>query len=197
MKRYSTVDEYIISQEKWQTNLEVLRAILLSTELVETVKWGMPIYTFNGKNIVGLGAFKDFFTLWFHQGALLKDETKKLINAQEGKTKALRQWRFRSIDEIDETLIVSYLKEAIQNQKEGKEIKPNRKKELVIPEELEEALQKDPTTLKAFQSLSLSRKRDYCEYITEAKREATKIKRLEKILPMILEQKGLHDKYKK
>jgi len=197
MKRYATVDEYIIAQEKWQAELVQLRSIIQKTELVETVKWGMPTYTINKKNVIGLGAFKEFFTLWFHQGAFLKDNANKLINAQEGKTKGMRQWRFSSIEEIDESVILAYLEEAIQNQKDGKEIKPARKKELVVPQELEEAFAKDRNLKEAFTKLSLSCKREYAEYIQEAKKEATKQRRLDKIVPMILEQKGLHDKYKR
>ncbi len=67
----------------------------------ETIKWGAPVYTLDYKNIVGLGAFKSYVGLWFFQGALLNDEKKKLINAQEDKTKALRQWRFNSVKKIE------------------------------------------------------------------------------------------------
>ncbi len=82
MKRFKTVDEYIDSNEQWRDELVTLRKILNTTELKETVKWGAPCYTIDGKNLVGLGAFKSFFTLWFFQDALLKDEKKVLINAQ-------------------------------------------------------------------------------------------------------------------
>lgn len=53
--------------------------IVLSTQLQVAIKWGAPIYTFDGKNIVGLAAFKSHIALWFFQGALLKDRNKKLI----------------------------------------------------------------------------------------------------------------------
>ena len=100
MKRYKSVDDYIAGAEHWQVELIRLREILQSTKLEETVKWGAPCYTHNGKMVVGLGAFKSYVGLWFHQGALLSDPEKVLINAQEGKTKALRQWRFSSLKEI-------------------------------------------------------------------------------------------------
>jgi len=69
--------------------------------MTETIKWSAPVYTFEGKNLVGLGAFKSYVGLWFFQGSLLNDKKKKLINAQEGKIKALRQWRFNSVKEIE------------------------------------------------------------------------------------------------
>jgi uncharacterized protein YdeI (YjbR/CyaY-like superfamily) len=86
--------------------LIVMREILCSTELKETIKWGTPVYTINDKNIVGLGSFKSYVGLWFYQGVFLKDEAGVLINATEGITKAMRQWRFNSVEEIDDRLIL-------------------------------------------------------------------------------------------
>ena len=100
MGKKKSVDQYIVKKDKWQNELKVLRRLLNSTELEETVKWGSPCYTIKGKNVVSMGAFTEFVALWFFQGALLKDKNKVLINAQEGTTKALRQWRFFSVDEI-------------------------------------------------------------------------------------------------
>ena len=166
--------------------------------MTETIKWGVPVFTFEGKNIVGIAGFKSYAGLWFFQGALLKDKKKKLINAQDGKTKALRQWRFNSAKEIEveSKTIKQYLEEAILNQKQGKEIKPKRKKPLEIPKELNAILKKDKKVKESFYSLSLPKQRDHCNYISEAKRETTKISRLEKIVPMILKRIGLNDKYK-
>ena len=114
MKRYKTVDDYIDNNEMWPNELRRLREILLTTGLVEEVKWGAPCYTHNGKNIVGIGAFKAYFGLWFFKGAALKDEQKVLINAQPGKTKDLRQWRMTSAKEIKPAVIKRYVKEATQ-----------------------------------------------------------------------------------
>ena len=164
----------------------------------ETIKWGAPVYTFGGKNIVGIGGFKSYVGIWFFQGALLNDKKKKLINAQEGKTKALRQWRFNSVKEIEaeSKTIKQYLKEAILNQKQGKEIKPERKKLLEIPKELNDFIKKDKKVKESFNSLSLSKQIEYAEYISEAKRDETKLKRLLKIALIILKGKGLNDKYR-
>lgn len=117
MKRYKTVNEYILNAKYGKDILIVLRGLLRTTELFETVKWGAPVYTFYGKNIVGLGAFKSYVGLWFFQGVLLKDDAKVLINAQENITKALRQWHFASVEEVDDKLILEYVNEAIKNQK--------------------------------------------------------------------------------
>jgi uncharacterized protein YdeI (YjbR/CyaY-like superfamily) len=96
----------------WATELEILQTIISKTNLVETIKWGAPVYTLNGKNIVGITGFKNHFALWFYKGVDLKDEYKVLVNAQEGVTKSLRQWRFTSKSEINEKLILEYIEEA-------------------------------------------------------------------------------------
>ena len=146
--------------------------------------------------MVGLGAFKSYVGIWFFQGVFLKDKKKVLVNAQEGKTKAMRQWRFSSEKEIDEKLVLEYLDEAIQNQKDGKEIKPARKKTFSLPDELVDYFSKNENVKIAFGKLTPGKKREYAEYISEAKRPDTKMKRLEKIAPMILAGAGLYDKYK-
>ena len=102
MKKTKTVEDYIAGNGEWTEALEKLRSILLDTEMEETVKWGAPVYTIDGKNVVGIGAFKSYVGLWFFQGVFLKDKEKVLVNAQEGKTKALRQWRFSGSGEMDE-----------------------------------------------------------------------------------------------
>jgi len=98
----------------WAAELEILQIIISKTNLVATLKWGTPVYTYNGKNVVGITGFKNHFALWFYKGVALKDESKVLVNAQEGVTKSLRQWRFTSKSEIDEKLILEYIEEAIR-----------------------------------------------------------------------------------
>ena len=196
MKRYKTVNEYIEASDHWREELVQLRKVLLSSKLEETVKWGMPCYTLEGKMVVGLGAFKSFVALWFFQGALLSDEKKLLINAQQGRTKAQRQWRFLSNKEINPTLIMSYVEEAIQLQVKGLEIKPVRNKPLNLPPQLEDALSKNEKAHAGFKELTKGKQREYADYVSDAKREETKTKRIEKIIPKIVEGVGLNDQYR-
>ncbi|WP_400080306.1 YdeI family protein [Winogradskyella sp. R77965] len=197
MKKVYSVEEYIEINQHYNDELTILRDILNSTELEETVKWSMPTYCLNGKNVLGIGAFKHHFCLWFHNGVFLKDQHNLLINAQENKTKALRQMRFETKADINKVAVLAYVKEAIENQRLGKEIKPTRKtKPVIIPDELKAALNSNTELKSAFKILTPSCQREYCEYITEAKREDTKQRRLDKITPMILKGSGLNDKYK-
>lgn len=197
MSKISTVDEYIGSAGSWKAALILLRELCTSPNLEETIKWGMPVYTLNNKNVVGFNAFKSWTGIWFYQGVFLNDSARKLINAQERVTKGLRQWRFSSADEIQSNreLIISYIEEAIQNQKEGKEIKAEMNKAVVIPEELQLAFRNNPALKNQFVAMSLSKRRDYAQHIGSAKREETRLQRLEKAIPMILDGIGRNDKY--
>jgi uncharacterized protein YdeI (YjbR/CyaY-like superfamily) len=197
MKSVKTVDEYILNAKYGKDILLVLRDIIRKTGLTETIKWGSPVYTFQGKNIVGIGSFKSYSGLWFFQGALLKDKAEVLINAQEEVTKAQRQWRFTSVEEIDEKLVLDYILEAIENQKKGKEIKADRNKPLVIPDELQDAFSQNPQLKAAFCQFTPGHQREFADYVSEAKRTETRINRVQKIIPMILGKQGLNDKYRK
>ncbi len=197
MKRASSVEEYIEFHEKFSKALETLRRLMLETEMTETLKWGIPTYTVNGKNVCGIGAFKNHFGIWFFNGVFLKDEHRLLRNAQEGKTRAMRQMIFESEREIREDLVKLYIREAIDNQKAGLVVKPRpTKKSVDIPEELKTTFQSNPVAAKEFNRLAPYKQREYSEYISSAKREATRKSRLEKIIPMIENGIGLNDKYK-
>ena len=191
-----TAEAYIEKNDRWKVELTVLREILLACELEEAIKWGIPTYMVNGKNVVGIAAFKDYVALWFHNGVFLKDEEKVLINAQEDKTRGLRQWRFASANEIDRDLISRYTEEAIANQKAGKEIKAKTRKP-IVSDELENALNASSELKSSFKTLTPGRQTEYAEYISGAKQESTRLKRLEKCIPLILAGVGLNDKYRK
>lgn len=192
-----TADDYFAKDLQFSKELNELRRILLKSGLTETIKWGIPCYCFEKHNLVAMCEFKSYFGLWFYQGALLKDESNKLINANEENTKALRQWRMNSMDEVNEQLILAYIHESIENFKIGNIILPDRDKEIVVPTELQDVLDKKLEVKTQFDALSKTKKRDFCEHIESAKRAETKQQRIEKILPMILEGIGLYDKYKK
>lgn len=181
---------------QWEVELEILKTIIDKTDLVETNKWGGIVYTYNNKNIIGIGGFKNFFTIWFFNGVFLKDDLNVLVNANEGVTKALRQWRFNSKSEINEKQVLKYIKEAIENEKLGLSRKPERKPELVSTF-LENEFKSNNILNEAFQKLSLSKRNEFFEYIELAKKEETKLARIHKIIPMILSGIGLNDKYKK
>ena len=191
-----TAEEYVGSHPVWSDELKTLRQLLLKSELEETVKWGMPVYTLDGKNVVGIAGFKKHYGLWFYQGVFLSDSKNLLVNAQEGKTKAMRQMKFFLGDKLNKKLITQYINEATENQKKGLTVKPESVK-LTMPTELKKALDKDAMMKKSFLALTPGKQKEYMGYILEAKMEKTKLSRIQKIIPLIQAGKGLHDKYKK
>ena len=198
MRKPSSPDDYYEHVAFGKDIAEKLRSILLEYDFEESIKWNFPVYALNGKNLLSIGATKKYVGLWFFQGGLLKDELRLLINAQEGKTKAMRQMRFVDIMELNENIIKAYVDETIENHIAGKEIisaKANTKI-FEVPDLLKEAFQENNLLRLAFENLSQSKRNEYSEYILTAKQESTKLRRFKKIVPMILEGVGMNDKYR-
>ncbi|MEO0525827.1 MAG: DUF1801 domain-containing protein [Bacteroidota bacterium] len=190
------VEAYYSKEGPFKEGIALLRNLAVTTELEETYKWNFPVYTINKKNVLGICCFKNHFGVWFFNGAFLKDVNKVLENAQEGKTKAMRHWKFTSMDDIDSKKVLAYIREAIINQKKGIEHEPQRKEKVKIPMLLKIALEEKPGLKIDFEALSPYKQKEYYEYISEAKQEKTKLSRLEKIVPMIKQGIGLNDKYR-
>jgi len=187
----------ILAEEPWAEELMMVRDIVLKhKELKEEIKWGGPIYTVNGKNVLAIGGFKNYFTIWFHNGAFLSDPDKVLVNANEERTRGLRQWRFQSMKEVKPALINKYIREAIANEKAGIKIKPEKKPLPAIPAEYQSAFKKDKALKDAFSKLTPGKQREYLEHVLDAKTEETKIKRVQKAIPNIKAGIGLNDKYR-
>lgn len=196
MKKYQSVDHFLSDLEIWQSEVTRLREIVASTGLEETLKWSIPCYCHRGKNVVGIGAFKSYFGLWFYQGSLIEDSEGVLMNAQEGKTQAMLQWRMTSAKDIKVRLIKKYIRAAMDVVDSGVEIKPQRNKPIVIDPLLAAALKSNPAAGEKFAAMRPGSQREYANYINDAKRDETKISRIEKILPMIIVGGGLNDQYR-
>lgn len=198
MDKQEQLDQYFEAASPWKSGILRLRQLISTTALIEDWKWNFPTYTLNKKNVIAIASHKTHFGIWFFQGVFLEDKHKLLRNAQEGKTKAMRSFYFTSLEELNEEIVLQYVLEAIQNCKDGKQVKVERKKiEVVIPQFLENAFNQNSELQHNFNKLSPSKQRDYANHIASAKQEATRLRRLEKCIPMILEGIGLNDKYKK
>ncbi|MCW5517549.1 YdeI/OmpD-associated family protein [Muriicola sp. Z0-33] len=192
------IEAYFAKEHPFKEGIATLRKIALKTNMGETLKWGSPVYTVDGKNVLGILAFKNHFGIWFFNGVFLSDPKNVLENAQEGKTKAMRHWKFTANDAIDQAAVLAYINEAIENQKKGLVVKAEKNtKKIIVPVLLKEAFAKNKSMQSKFETLSPGKQRDYCEFISTAKQEKTKLTRLEKITPMILDGVGLNDKYRK
>ena len=177
-------------RERWRPEIEALRAILADLPLTEERKWGKPCFTWDGKNIVILQGFKDYFALGFFQGALLRDPRKLLV--QLGQTQAGRVMKFASAKEIaaKASTIKTYVREAIAAEKAGLRVQKKKTSDFPVPEELKEMFRKEPQLAKAFAALTPGRQRSYLYHFAGAKQPATRTARIEKAMPAIFAGRG-------
>ena len=189
-----TVEELIAKNKNWKEELTKLRSIVLDCGLTEEVKWYQPCYSFNGSNLIILGSFKDFCTLSFFKGVLLKDEYKILEFAGQN-IQSAKIVKFTNIHQINEleSILKDYIKEMIALEKSRAKVTFKTIEEQKLPEELEEIFSQDKHFEKAFKSLTPGRQRAYLLHFSSAKQSATRISRIEKLKPKIFEGKGLND----
>jgi uncharacterized protein YdeI (YjbR/CyaY-like superfamily) len=177
-------------RERWKPELEKMRRVLAGLGMTEECKWGKPCYTVNGKNVVILQDFKEYFALGFFQGALLKDPKKVLV--QLGQVQAGRVMKFTSVKEITAkaAMIKAYVREAIAVEKAGLRVKPRTTSDFPVPEELTDRFRKDPRFKRAFEALTPGRQRSYLYHFAAAKQSATRVARIAKAVPAIFEGRG-------
>lgn len=181
----------------WQMELQHLRQIMLETGLVEDVKWGVPVYTHQGKNIVIVSALKDCVTFGFFKGVLLSDP-KKILEQQGPSVQSARIIRFTAVDQIINLTdtIKEYVKEAVVIEESG--VKVEFKKDLEpIPDELNDMFEDLPALRDAFYALTPGKQRGYIIHFSQPKQSASRINRIEKCIDKIMNGEGFHDAYKK
>src|SRR6476660_4517761 len=130
-------------RERWRAEIVAMRRVLAGFAMKEECKWGKPTYTLEGRNIVIMQGFKEYFGLGFFQGALLKDPKKVLV--QLGQVHAGRVMKFTSVKEITAkaAIIKAYVREAIAVEKAGLRMKPRKTSDLPVPEELRQRFRRD------------------------------------------------------
>ena len=190
------VDWFFEKDTKWQKEYKKLRAIVLDCGLTETLKWGVPCYTFRGNNIVLIHGFKDYCALLFHKGVLLKD-THTILIQQTKNVQSARQIRFSNLQEIInlKQVIKTYIFEAIEVEKAGLEVKMKKTSEFEMPTEFKKALDNNSDLKTAFYALTPGRQRGYLLHFSQAKQSKTRESRIEKCTDKILNGIGLNDKY--
>jgi uncharacterized protein YdeI (YjbR/CyaY-like superfamily) len=189
------LDRYFSKAMAWQSELELLRGILLDCDLSEELKWGKPAYTHDGSNIVVLMPLKKTCAVLFMKGALLEDPNSLLIQPGENSQSA-RQMRFTSRAEIIKlkATLKRYVKQAIAVEESGVKVAFKKSSDLVYPREFQDKLDRNSALRRAFQALTPGRQRQYHIYFTGAKQAATRTARVEKAIPLILDGMGLNDR---
>ena len=188
------VDFFFSKAEKWQEEYKKFRTIILGCGLTEEYKWMHPCYTFQESNIVLIHGFKEYCAILFIKGALLKDPKGILIQQTEN-VQAGRQVRFTNLQEIVklEPVLKAYIQEAIAVEKAGLNVELKKTTEYSIPEELINKLEEVPGLQDAFEALTPGRQRGYYLYFSAPKQSKTRVSRIEKYIPQILNGKGLND----
>ena len=188
------VDAFLGRAKQWQEEFGKLRMIVLDSGLTEELKWGVPCYTFEGRNVVLIHGFKEYCALLFVKGALLHDAKGVLITQTEN-TQAARQIRFTNVREIVEMepILKAYISEAMEVEKAGLKVDFKETTEFKIPEEFQNKLDEMPALKTAFGALTPGRQRAYLLYFAAPKQAQTRESRVEKCTQQILDGKGLND----
>lgn len=181
---------------RWREELILLRQIVSETGLTEDLKWGMPCYTFENKNVVMLSAFKEYTSVNFFKGTLLND-TENILQKPGDNSQSVRLLKYTDIKQIiaQEEHIKTYILQALEIEKTGKKVEFKKTSE-PLPSELTETFKKDPGFEKSFYALTPGRQRGYLIYFSQPKQSQSRLNRIEKYRPNIMNGEGLHDKYK-
>jgi uncharacterized protein YdeI (YjbR/CyaY-like superfamily) len=188
------IDVFLSNVSQWRTEFEKLREIVLDSELIEELKWGVPCYTYDNHNVIIIHGFKEYCALLFIKGALLHD-TQGILIQQTQNVQAGRQIRFTNLSEITqiEADIKAYIHEAIENEKAGLEIAFKKNTEYSIPLELQTQFDQVLGLKTAFEALTPGRQRAYLLFFSDPKQAKTRQARVEKYIQAILNKKGLND----
>ena len=189
------VDFYFSKSRQWQEELSRLRKIILDCGLAETLKWGVPCYTFQHANIVLMHVFKQYCAVLFFKGALL-DDANGILTQQTEHVQAARQVRFTNIKEVvdQEAVLRAYVYEAIEIEKAGLKVVLKETAAFKMPEELQIKLTADRALKTAFEKLTPGRQRAYILYFAAPKQTKTRETRIDKSIPQIFAGKGLNDR---
>lgn len=178
----------------WEEQLRYLRKIILDCGLTEELKWSQPCYTYQGKNILIMAAFKEACFISFFKGVLLQD-SHQILEFAGDHSQSAKLIRFTSLLEIMElkTVLKEYIFEAIEIEKAGLKVEFKKEDEYDIPEEFQRFLNDDLALKTAYDALTPGRKRGYLLYFSAPKQAKTREARIEKYIPKILKGLGFHD----
>jgi len=189
------IDAYIERQAEFaRPILTHLRAILHGScpECEETLKWSSPSFIYKGKILAGFAAFKAHATFGFWSGSLV-------VGKRDEQMSGMGQFgRLTSVDDLPPRAELEQLVEkAMKLIDEG--VKPPRDKHskppFVVPQDLRAAIDAVPAAKAVFDAFPPSCQRDYVEWVTEAKRDETRAKRLTQTVEWLAEGKRRNWKY--
>lgn len=178
----------------WQKCLTLLRTIILETGLQEELKWSMPCYSYQGKNVIMMAAFKDYCCISFFKGSAIQDDT-GLLSTSGPNSKTGRIFKITDIQDIinHKVDIKALIFQAIALEKSGIKVKSASLQAEPWPDEFVEICRNKPELETAFKGLTPGRQRGYLIFFQGAKQSETRIRRIQKYIPLILQGKGMQD----
>ncbi len=203
-KRILQIDQYILkSQDFAQPILIHLRELThaVCPEVEEKMKWSFPHFDYKGEMMCSMAAFKYHCAFGFWKASLLKDHSKILLKGEEA-TAMGHFGKITSLKDLpSDKILIKYIQEAMVLNEKGikltkKELEP-KPKTLDIPDYFTEALNTNDKALETFQIFSLSQRREYLNWVTEAKTEKTRNERMKTTLLWLSEGKIRNWKYQK
>lgn len=200
-KRDKRIDAYILKSADFAMPiLNHLRELVhvACPEVEETMKWSFPHFDYKGEMMCSMASFKQHCAFGFWKASLMKD--KSLMENAKGETAMGHLGRITSLKDLpSDKKLIAYIKEAMKLNDEGVKVekKSVEKKEIEVPAYFIKALKTNKAAQKTFDSFSYSAKKEYVQWIVEAKTEETREKRIEQTLEWMAEGKQRNWKYMK
>jgi uncharacterized protein YdeI (YjbR/CyaY-like superfamily) len=201
MKKDKRIDAYIAKAEPFaRPILKHIRSLVhqVCPNVEETMKWSMPAFEYKGP-LIGIAAFKKHATMGFWKAALMSDPV--LVENARSESAMGHLGKLTSLKDLppDKT-IIKWIEEAMMLNEQGIKLPPKKKtvkKDVVVPDYVTQALKKNKKAAAVFDNFSPSHKREYIEWITEAKQDATRERRINTMLEWLGEGKSRNWKYEK
>ena len=202
MAKYKNYDDFILHAQPFAQPLlrffrECVHEACPSAE--EDFKWGMPCFMYKGKILCNMASFKNHMSFGFWLAGHMKDEAGIFKEPNSG----MGQFgKMTSVDDLpDRQTLIAYIHEAMILTEQGKtqESGPNNKRAKILeaPQYMLNKISKSPKAMATYEEFSPSKKNDYIEWITEAKTETTRNRRMDQMIEWLEEGKPRNWKYMK
>ena len=201
-KTDSKIDSYIAKAQPFAKPILIhIRELLHKTcpDVEEKIKWSFPHFDYKGEMMCSMAAFKNHAVFGFWKAPLMKD--KKLFVMAQSETAMGHSGKLTSVKDLpSDKVFTAYVKEAMKLNDEGKKLPSREKKpveELPVPSYLLAAFKKNKQAETAFKNFAPSHRREYILWLTEAKTDDTRDKRLAQAIEWMAEGKPRNWKYMK
>ena len=202
-KKEKVIDAYIAKSAAFaKPVLNHIRELVHKAcpDVEEKMKWSFPHFDYKGEMMCSMAAFKQHAVFGFWKAAIMKDPV--LVENARSEVAMGHLGRLTSLKDLpSDKKITAWIKEAMKLNDEGIKLpaktKPSEKKELIVPGYFGKALIKNKKAKQVFDNFSYSHKKDYVEWLNEAKTEETRNSRMATALEWLAEGKSRHWKYQR